>query len=89
LKALLLAAGLALVFLAFLAPVTALAQNMFGGDPIADIKIRARSVSRRTLALLHAAQPRRPFAPDRRGWPEEPFATGLFADVAFRREGNT
>ena len=40
LKALLLAAGLALVFLAFLAPVTAaLAQNMFGGDPIADIKI--------------------------------------------------
>ena len=92
LKALLLAAGLALVFLAFLAPVTAaLAQNMFGGDPIADIKIEGtQRIEADTVRSYMQLNPGDPFAPDRIDKAlKNLFATGLFADVAFRREGNT
>jgi len=92
LKALLLAAGLALVFLAFLAPVTAaLAQNMFGGDPIADIRIEGtQRIEADTVRSYMQLNPGDPFAPDRIDKAlKNLFATGLFADVAFRREGNT
>ena len=92
LKATLLAAGVALAFLALMAHATAaLAQNMFGGAPIADIKIegtqRIEADTVRSYMQLNVGDP---FAPDKIDKAlKNLFATGLFADVAFSREGNT
>jgi len=92
LKATLLVAGLALAFLALMAhATTALAQNMFGGAPIADIKIegtqRIEADTVRSYMQLNVGDP---FAPDKIDKAlKNLFATGLFADVAFSREGNT
>jgi outer membrane protein insertion porin family len=90
--AVLLAAGLALMFLGFLTPVTtAVAQNMFGGDPIADIKIEGtQRIEADTVRSYMQLNPGDPFRADRIDKAlKNLFATGLFADVAFRREGNT
>lgn len=92
LKATLLAAGLALAYLALMAHATgAFAQNMFGGAPIADIKIEGtQRIEPETVRSYMQLNPGDPFAPDKIDKAlKNLFATGLFADVSFSREGNT
>jgi outer membrane protein insertion porin family len=92
LKATLAAAGLAVALLALLAPFSAaLAQTMFGGNPIADIKIEGtQRIEPETVRSYMQLSVGDPFSPDRIDKAlKNLFATGLFADVAFRREGDT
>jgi outer membrane protein insertion porin family len=92
LKALLLAAGLLLASAAMLLSVhAALAQTMFSGDPIGDIKVEgAQRIEPETVLSYMQLNPGDPFAADRIDKAlKNLFATGLFADVTFRREGNT
>jgi len=91
-KAWLLAAGLALAPTAWLSlPMSAAAQNIFTGDPIADIRIEGtQRIEPETVRSYMAISPGDPFAADRIDKAlKNLFATGLFADVTFRREGNT
>ena len=92
LKATLAAAGLAVALLALLAPLSAaLAQTMFGGNPIADIRIEGtQRIEPETVRSYMQLSVGDPFSPDRIDKAlKNLFATGLFADVAFRREGDT
>ena len=91
-KALLLAAGLALAPAGWLVfPVPAAAQNIFTGDPIGDIRIDGtQRIEPETVRSYMALSPGDPFAADRIDKAlKNLFATGLFADVTFRREGST
>jgi outer membrane protein insertion porin family len=88
----LLAAGVALAPVGWvLLPAPAAAQNIFTGDPIGEIRIdgtqRIEPDTVRSYMGLSAGDP---FAADRIDKAlKNLFATGLFADVTFRREGNT
>jgi outer membrane protein insertion porin family len=91
-KALLLAAGLALAPVGWLAlPAPAAAQSLFTGDPIGDIRVEGtQRVEPETVRSYMAISPGDPFAADKIDKAlKNLFATGLFADVNFRREGNT
>lgn len=91
-RALLLAAGLALAGAGLLgAPAPALAQSIFTGDAIGDIRIEGtQRVEPDTVRSYMKLQPGDPFAADRIDKAlKNLFDTGLFADVTFRREGNT
>src|SRR5215471_10018722 len=92
LKATLAADGLVVALLALLAPFSAaLAQTMFGGNPIADIRIEGtQRIEPETVRSYMQLSVGDPFSPDRIDKAlKNLFATGLFADVAFRREGDT
>ncbi len=85
-------AGLALAILAVLALAPAApAQNMFNGEPIGDIRIEGtQRIEPETVRSYMQLNPGDPFAADRIDKAlKNLFATGLFADVSFRREGNT
>ncbi len=91
-KALLLAAGLALAPVGWLAlPAPAAAQSLFTGDPIGDIQVEGtQRIEPETVRSYMAISPGDPFAADKIDKAlKNLFATGLFADVNFRREGNT
>jgi outer membrane protein insertion porin family len=91
-KALVLAAGLALAPIGWLAlPAPATAQNIFTGDPIADIRIEGtQRIEPDTVRSYMGLSAGDPFAADRIDKAlKNLFATGLFADVTFRREGNS
>ncbi len=91
-KALALAVGLALALLNVLAPVpVALAQNMFTGEPIAEIKIEGtQRIEPETVRSYMQLNPGDRFTADRIDKAlKNLFATGLFADVTLRREGDT
>ncbi len=91
-KALLLAAGLALAPVGWLAfPAPAAAQSLFTGDPIGDIQVEGtQRVEAETVRSYMGLTPGDPFAADKIDKAlKNLFATGLFADVNFRREGNT
>ncbi len=91
-KALLLAASLALAPAGWLFfPLPATAQNIFTGDPIADIRIEGtQRIEPETVRSYMGLSPGDPFAADRIDKAlKNLFATGLFADVTFRREENT
>jgi outer membrane protein insertion porin family len=91
-KVLLLAAALALAptgRVAFVAP--AMAQSMFSGEPIGDIRIEGtQRIEPETVRSYMQLAPGDPFAADRIDKAlKNLFATGLFADVTFSREGST
>jgi len=91
-KALLLAAGLALAPVGWLAlPAPAAAQSLFTGDPIGDIQVEGtQRIEPDTVRSYMAISPGDPFDADKIDKAlKNLFATGLFADVNFRREGNT
>jgi outer membrane protein insertion porin family len=91
-KALLLAAGLVLSQVGWLAlPSPAMAQSLFTGDPIGDIRVEGTErVEPETVRSYMGMAPGDPFAADKIDKAlKNLFATGLFADVNFRREGNT
>jgi outer membrane protein insertion porin family len=91
-KALLLAASLALAPLAWLAfPATAVAQNIFTGDPIGDIRVEGtQRIEPETVRSYMGISAGDPFAADRIDKAlKNLFATGLFADVTFQRDGST
>jgi outer membrane protein insertion porin family len=91
-KALLLAAGLALAPVGWLAfPAPAAAQSLFTGDPIGDIQVEGtQRVEADTVRSYMGISTGDPFAADKIDKAlKNLFATGLFADVNFRREGNT
>jgi len=91
-KALLLAAGLSLVSVSWLAfPAPAAAQSLFTGDPIGDIQVEGtQRVEADTVRSYMGLTAGDPFAADKIDKAlKNLFATGLFADVNFRREGNT
>jgi outer membrane protein insertion porin family len=91
-KALLLAASLALAPVGWLAlPAPAAAQSLFTGDPIGDIQVEGtQRIEPATVRSYMAISPGDPFAADKIDKAlKNLFATGLFADVNFRREGNT
>ncbi len=91
-KALLLAAGLVLAQVGWLAcPAPALAQSLFTGDPIGDIRVEGTErVEAETVRSYMGLAPGDPFAADKIDKAlKNLFATGLFADVNLRREGNT
>jgi len=92
LRALLLAAGLALAGVGWLGlPAPADAQSIFTGDAIGDIRVEGtQRVEPETVLSYMKLQPGDPFAADRIDKAlKNLFDTGLFADVTFRREGNT
>ena len=93
LKALLLAAGLALgvVWRSWRPSPRRSPRTCSAAIPSPTSRSRARSVSRRTrCARICSSTPGDPFAADRIDKAlKNLFATGLFADVTFRREGNT
>jgi outer membrane protein insertion porin family len=92
LRALLLAAGLALTGVGWLGlPAPADAQSIFTGDAIGDIRVEGtQRVEPETVLSYMKLQPGDPFAADRIDKAlKNLFDTGLFADVTFRREGNT
>jgi len=87
-----LAAGLALMGAGLLAlPAPAGAQSIFTGDAIGDIRVEGtQRVEPETVLSYMKLQPGDPFAADRIDKAlKNLFDTGLFADVTFRREGNT
>jgi outer membrane protein insertion porin family len=87
-----LALGLALALMGVLAPIhVALAQNMFTGEPIADIKIEGtQRIEPETVRSYMQLNPGDRFTADRIDKAlKNLFATGLFADVTLRREGDT
>ncbi len=91
-KALLLAFGLALIpalWLAHAAP--AAAQSMFDGSPIGDIRVEGtQRIEPETVRSYMNMQAGDPFAADKIDKAlKNLFATGLFADVTMRREGNS
>ena len=91
-RALLLAASLALTGVGWLAaPAPADAQSIFTGDAIGDIRVEGtQRVEPDTVRSYMKLQPGDPFAADRIDKAlKNLFDTGLFADVTFRREGNT
>jgi outer membrane protein insertion porin family len=91
-KALLLAAGMAVaIALASFLASPATAQSIFTGDPIGAIQIEGNQrIEAETVRSYMELQPGDPFAADRIDKAlKNLFATGLFADVTFRREGNT
>src|SRR5215469_14539557 len=69
----------------------AFAQNMFGGAPIADIKIEGtQRIEPETVRSYMQLNPGDRFTADRIDKAlKNLFATGLFADVTLSREGNT
>jgi outer membrane protein insertion porin family len=69
----------------------AAAQNIFTGDPIGDIRVEGtQRIEPETVRSYMQLSPGDPFAADRIDKAlKNLFATGLFADVNFRREGNT
>jgi outer membrane protein insertion porin family len=66
-------------------------QNMFAGDPIGNIRVEGtQRIEPETVLSYMQLNAGDPFAADRIDKAlKNLFATGLFADVAFRREGNT
>ena len=91
-KALLLAASLALAPTGWLIfPVPAAAQNIFTGDPIGDIRVEGtQRIEPETVRSYMGISTGDPFAADRIDKAlKNLFATGLFADVTFQRDGNT
>ncbi len=91
-KALLLAASFALAPVGWLvSPVPAAAQNIFTGDPIGDIRVEGtQRIEPDTVRSYMGISAGDPFAADRIDKAlKNLFATGLFADVTFQRDGNT
>lgn len=87
-KVVLLALGL---LLAVVGIPAAHAQNFFTGEPIADIRVEGNQrIEAETIRSYMQISPGDPFEPERIDKAlKSLFATGLFADVTFQRDGNT